>query len=330
MIDEGKRNNKLVSMKEQFGSDELDLISEEEIDLLEGKVRGMLKEDIRSLSEVKRYIKSEETMRNSLGFLYSYLVSQKKCENCQGKLRFCPQPIKGYHESIRYDEDRDVITASRTPCSYEVERQSILNRITPCDRTRKSIYEDMISLVDALMVKESFAKMKDSGACLLSITKAIKALKNGKKVTGASFFGINGASLPNALLAFAAYSASKAGLRVAYLHTGTFFNALRDFNYDEKALAEKDYVLAKKADVLILENFTSYPYLPIEMQNKYLFPLLKEREKNGKLTYLSLSSSYFPKFIVLKALNGLDCKQEGADIIEKIAPLATIKDFDIR
>ena len=330
MTDEGKRNNRIVSLKEQLGGESISLVSEADIDKLYRKVQEMLKDDLVALSEIERLCKSEETMRNSLGSVYHYLNSRKLCEGCQGSLSSCSQPLAGHCETLRYDEDRDQIVSYRMACSYEQELQNTLSRITPCDRSRTELYQDMVSLVCALQRTDDFAQMKDTGKEFIRIRSAIASLKQGKTAVGASFFDINSISLPNALLAFACFLAGKAGLKTVYLKTAAFFNALHDVHPVERVSAEYDFTLALSADVLLLENFTEYPFLPIEMRKKYLFPLLKARAEKGKLTYISLSSSLPPKAIVRKALSALDLAPEGEVMIEMIAPMVTLKDIDIR
>lgn len=330
MTDEGKRNNRIVSLKEQLGGESLSLVSEENIDKLYRKVQEMLKDDLVALSEIKRLCKSEETMRNSLGSIYHYLNSRKLCDGCRGSLSSCPQPLTGHCETLRYDEDRDQIVSYRMACRYQQDLQSTLGRITPCDRSRTELYQDMFSLVSALQRTDDFAQMKDTGKEFIRIRSAIASLKQGKTAVGASFFDINSISLPNALLASACFFAGKEGLKTVYLKTADFFNALRDFHTAERDWAEHDFTLALRADVLLLEDFTEYPFLPIELRKKYLFPLLKARAEKGKLTYLSLSSSLPPKTIVRRALSALDCSPEGEEMIGKIAPMVTLKDIDIR
>lgn len=305
-------------------------IDEKALEHLRETVRQVLKENLRIRSEVTRFLKTENTLEHSLGNLYSYFLEEKECEECPGKLDLCPKRSKGNKAYLYYDENKDQIEVAHAPCPYQKERLRLMEKISPCDRSRNAIYQDVVSLLSSEKIDSTLAKMKDMKKAVLTLSKDLKDLKAGKEIKGYAFYSINGESLSQSLLSYLAYFSASLGLSVAYLKSKSFFSSLNDSNASVVQRANEDYRKALDVQVLIFDNFSEYYSGDPSFSLKYLKPLLEKRKEKGKATYFSLTSSYTLLQKMGHSFYSTDYQEEAKNWVKEKTASFVIHDIDVR
>lgn len=304
---------------------QLEMNQEDEASL-EQSVRTLLKEDVRSLSLVRKLCKTSDTFKNSLGNLYLYLLDQKQCSECSKKISTCSKNRKGYQYILVYDSDRDEIKTELCECPYEREKREILSRIHPCDCSREKAYLEFNSFF-SLGKKEA---MKDVIALLVKTKSIIQAYDSEKNQKGLSIISVNKPEMSKELLMATCFMCAKMGVECSYVNLGNILTCLNDRNYDVKQRALADYYEALKKKALFVEDLNNLGNFSDSFYEEYLVPFLRKRDEKGKITFCSLSSSYpLDRIISYKLkqsenLNSslLSCKNLFTSII--------IKDFDMR
>lgn len=300
---------------------------------LEDYIRNFLKENVHLLTKVRPLIKTSKTFANSIGELYELTEDVCKCKKCTGKLFTCPKGKgKGYVSVPYYQENDDRIILRKQPCKYAIEMNETLSRVNPCDCFSSNLIRDAISLLDSLRKGDNLSLQQGLSSVYVYAANNSVKLKTSDINKGYAVCCVKGGNqLSSSLLRLVSYIYAKRECSVAYLNTPVFFKNLFS-KYDDYSMSSlyDDFPKAKRADVLILENFDQIPYLDDDKVNKYLIPLFKARNKKGKITYASVTNPNNLNSIVYRNRNVIYSKDELISLIGKTLELKIIHDLDLR
>ena len=297
---------------------------------LEESIQAFLKDDVLALKTIKPLLITGKTFENSLGELYSYQMDRNECLSCQKKLLSCPKKDrKGYVLVPYYEKEADRIRLTPQPCIHLNEMNHVLERIKPCDCSHTSLVVDANSLLDSLLKGDNIKKQQGLSSVFLSALNIAK--KNEKAGKGIMFSTVNGGSdLSSSLLRLLGYVYAKSEFSVAYINAPKFFSNLFS-SYDNLSFPTiKELPLLMKADVLLLENLDKIVYLNDEKLDKYLFPLLRERKKEGKINYASLEKPKGINTIIYSNRRVLHGKDELYSLLSDLFDEKVIQDLDLR
>lgn len=291
-------------------------------------VKEFLKKDLKAKALVSEMIQTEKTFDNSLGYIFEYLTDRQVCLNCKGDVNSCPKRIKGYIQSIYYEENNDVIMTKASKCSYLDSLDSNLANIYPCDCSYSQLYSDFSNLYKTLRAGDNIKKMKDTAAAFISVKKLLEVINDKSESVFKAYYSTSSASFSKAVIRMIAFLLAKNGVSVSYIEGKEFFTNLFSFRNDIAQATFNDYKRIKNAPVLIIEGIDEIPYLSNDNIKSFIKPLLKERQKLGKITIASLSKEKGLSYII-----------KGKDIIDKDILNARIendftrviiKDLDLR
>ncbi len=316
-----------VSTKTGHVTIELDSERKEE---LENSVREFLKDDILAFSRVKPYLKTDQTLLNSLGDLYTYQMDRELCLSCKKKLLSCPKKDKmGYQLEPYYAKEDDRIRFQYVPCPYLYDMNRVLERISPCDCGTTALVEDANSLLESLFSGDNIKKQQGLASIFLSAMNDIG--KKEKMKNGIAFCTVNASEkLSSSLLRLLAYLYAKNGYTVSYIRTADYFKQLFSRYYDLSSVAMKELNSLMKADVVLFENLDEMPYLDDEKATKYLLPLFRERAKENKLSFASLLKPNRLSGIVYRNKNLSVTREELLSFFTSLFHSVIIQDLDLR
>ena len=300
------------------------------LESLEESIRDFLKDDIYAFSKVKSYLKTENTLSQSLGDLYSYQQDRKLCLSCGKKLLSCPKKDKkGYQLEPYYVKEDDRIRFQYVACPYLVDMNRVLERISPCDCGTTTLVEDANSLLESLFKGDNIKKQQGLASVFLSVMNDIN--KKEKMKSGLSFSTVNATEkLSSSLLRLIAYLYARNGYRVSYIKTDAYFKQLFSNNPELSYVASKEIILLKKANVVLFEKFDEIPYLDDERVKKFLLPLIEERTKEGKLNFASLVKPKPLSSITYRNTHLTFTKEDLKKGIDSLFRLVVIQDLDLR
>jgi hypothetical protein len=300
---------------------------------LEDEVRQLMKENIRAKITIQPLIEKQgtpNTFRNSSGSLYEYLVDNQICINCPGRLSQCPKKRTGYQLYPVYDKDRDEIKTELRECQLQHEKEVAISLIDPCYTSREAVYRKQDHLLATLRRDDNAKKMHDTAEVVIHALKLSQNFDKEKMYKGYHLRSINSQTLDRDVMMAITYIYTKAGLKVGYVNCFNFFAALVDKDWLVQDEAKRVYQKMCKVPVLMLENLNTLPNVNDEILITYLFGLLTERRKAGKITYCTTSTSVKVATLIYAKLKNLSCVKEAQDLAEAIFEEKDIKDFDLR
>lgn len=299
---------------------------------LEDDVRKMLKDNVRALSMIQPLIKkgTSETFRNSSGSLYEFLVDNEICIHCPSKLSKCPKKRVGYLLHPVYDKDRDEIKNELRECQYQQEKEKALSLIEPCYNSKEAIYKAMDKTLSFLREPGNSSKMMDTTKLITEVAKTALSFDKEKKYKGYHIRSINSQTLDRDVMMAITYIYTKGNIRVGYINCYKFFAGLVDKDWIVQDEAKRVYQKMIHVPVLMLENLNNIPQVNDEILMTYLYGLLQERVKAGKITYCTTSTSIGAKNLIYSKLRNLACGNEASKLADMIFEERAIKDFDVR
>ncbi len=303
-------------------------MNKDDLSRLRERVSLMLKQDVGALGKIRPLIKTEETLDRSLGEVYAYLADRKKCAKCTGSLFECPRKKQGYHLSPFYEKYDDRIRYAETACPYLVEVDSILSRIDPCDCTPNLLYSDSNTLLSSLLSGDNIRKQQGLSKVFLYALKDIEEDGKGRRKGYAFTTPEGGKHLSGSLLRLIGYHYAKAEKKVSYINSMLFMHLFRKGG--AYAVTVNDYRIAMNSEVLLIEDIDEMPFLEEENVVKYLLPLFESRKKEGKITYLSFSSSQHVYSFLYKGRLLAQTKDRLFKALGDIVEEVVIHDFDLR
>ncbi len=317
-------------LSSSFDVDSLPRPSKKDLDLLEENIRKMMKEDVRSLNEIRNLLVSTETFSNSLGTIYQYLCDKKTCQNCPGRLSSCPKKSKGYQQVLFYDKDRDEIKTSQRECTYLKNILSILDRISPSDVPTFEMYQSFTSLSQLINNPETRKAYMDTATVLFKETiSLIHDADKKKPAKGIGYRFINSEAIQMQLLKAICFMWAKSGYDVAFVDLKDLFYGLQSNDSSFVVPARQNHGKISSCKVLFLFNLSNLNYLKPEAAVKFLYPILKSRSEKGKVTYFSLEAGMkIPEFFRSRFYN-TSLSDEVYRLMDDLFEARIIKDFGI-
>jgi hypothetical protein len=305
-------------------------MSPRDTEILEDEVRKLLKEDIRSLDAIRRLCKSSETFTNSCGNLYTYLMDQKICNVCDGKLFHCPKKTQGYQKILQYDNIRDEIKCSVGECTYLHSLLSILDRIYPSSIATMDTYRCFISIHQQYSKLQNRQGMCDTGRLIFKDTlNLVHSLNDGKYHAGYCIHSINSENLSKKILKAICFIFAKSGYSCSYVDLNNTLRCFYDKDWRTQESAEQTMRWINDVPVLFLEDIQNIPYLSNDILMKYLYPLIRRRHEKNKLTFASINSSLGIEKVIGSKFRSTDVYQEVRELLPDIMETYNIKDFDL-
>lgn len=325
--EEKKITDKLLSFKNEFTPIKVDKKTESEF---VNKVRERLNNSIRCKSKIEPLLKNEETFNKSAGKIYFYLEDDEICSMCTSGLISCPKNSKGYKLFPRYDEDLNAIVTDKLPCEYLVDKNEKLANIIISDVVKDEIYMTSSRLLRSVQNKEN-KSLKDCENLIYSIIKLQKQFLKDKTNTGYMFYAINDENLASKMLEFTCYYFASKKYQCAYIKLDNLFEDLKSYNFQVKEKSEYDFYKILNVPVLCIENINLLEkrFYKEEMLTKYLYPLIKKRNENGKLTFASLSQDKTVSQLSNAWFYKMDVQSEATEMMNDIFEKKKIKDIVI-
>lgn len=317
-------------LSSSFDVETLPRASQKDLDLLEENIRKMMREDVRSLNEIRNLLLTPETFSNSLGTIYQYLSDQKTCQNCPGRLSSCTKKSKGYQQVLYYDKDRDEVKTKQKECPYLSNILSILDRISPTDVPTFEMYQSFTSLSQLINNPDSRKAYMDTASVLFKETIAlIHDAKKKKEAKGLGYRCINSDGIQMPLLKAICFMWAKSGYDVAFVDLKNLFYGLQSNDSSFVSPARRSHEKICSCKVLFLINLNNLNYLKSDTAVKYLYPILKSRTEKGKVTYFALDSGMkLPEFFRSRFYN-TSLSDEAYRLTEDLFEARIIKDFGI-
>lgn len=319
--------DKLLSFKNEFTPIKVDEKKEEEFI---SKVKERLNNSIRCKSKIEPLIKNEETFNKSAGKIYFYLEDDEICSKCVKGLIGCPKNTKGYKLFPRYDKDLNAIVTDKLPCEYLLDKNEKLNNIIICDILKDDIYSTSSKLLRNIKNKENKI-LKDCENLVYSLIQLQKQFLNDKPNTGYVYYSINDEKLSLDMLKFTCYFFASKKYQTAYIRLDNLFEDLKSFNFQVKERSEYDFYRIANVPVLCIENINLLEkrFYKEEMFITYLYPLIKKRHENGKITFASLSQDKTISQLSNSWFYKMDVQSDARDLMSEIFEKKKIKDIVI-
>lgn len=295
------------------------------------RIKEKLSTNIRCKSKINPLLKDEDTFNNSIADIDEYLQDEEICSLCVNGLKECPKKIKGYILNPKFDEYFNRIAMDKVPCKYLVDKLKALDKITPCNVSKEYIYQTSSQLLKNIQTTDGDKTYKDSKTLVYTILKLYKQFSIEKKNQGIVFYSINDDHLASNILRFACYLFASKGYRCSYIRLEDLFDNLKDFEYVVKDNAEHDLRIMASVPVLCLEdiNLLQKRFYKEEMFVKYLYPLIKARNENGKITFASLSQDKTVSQVSNSWFYKMDQQADATNIMENLFVKKKIKDIII-
>ncbi len=317
-------------LSSSFDVEALPRPSQKDLNLLEENIRKMMREDVRSLNEIRNLLRTPETFSNSLGTIYQYLCDQKTCQMCPGRLSSCMKKSKGYQQVLYYDKDRDEIKTMQKECPYLRNILSILDRISSLDIPTFEMYQSFTTLSQLINDPNSRKAYMDTASVLFKETiSLIHDAEKKKEAKGIGYRFINSESIQMPLLKAICFMWAKSGYDVAFVDLKDVFYGLQSNDSSFVLPARRNHEKICSCKVLFLFNLSNLNYLKPDVAVKYLYPILKSRSEKGKVTYFALDSGMkLPEFFRSRFYN-TSLYDEVYRLVEDLFEARTIKDFGI-
>lgn len=327
MIDINNSQAKIVELE----------INPDDLKKLKDDVNQALSLNIRARTAVNKLLKTDKTFDNSLGDIYEYIKNLSDCNNCSGKLFECPLKDKGYIIDIYYDEDLDRIFTKRIQCKYLLSLQPILENIKISNIDPLNIYIDSSKFLANLFNAKPDMYLDIKSATRI-IANSIKTYSKEKENKSYAFHGISDKNISKLLLELASFNHAKAGQKVAYFDTVDLYKYINDYSVDQE-WRDDFFKTVCKVPVLCLQNFDLYPnsktfdlYKNLGININYqvakdkLYQLLQARNKEGKVTYISLDDSKTISNKLKASFKGDERLNEIISLFNKLNNIVEIKD----
>jgi hypothetical protein len=303
--------------------------SHDSSDLLDD-VRSMLKNDVKSLAEVRKFIRTPQTFENSAGNIYFYLKDKEICSQCSGKLSLCPKKNFGYELKLVYDKERDEIKTALKECPYMKNALAILNHISPNSIPIFQPFLIFNKILNNYADPANRASMKDVSNLIFNDTlEKIHSYDANKTHLGYAIYSINSVNLSKNVMKAMAFMYAKSDFHVAYMDAKSIFENLQSRDFSVKEQTEAIYEKYCYSPILFIEDIFDLPYMSGPFASEYLYPFLKARNEKGKITYCNLTAnSSLVNFLSLK-FRQTDLYDEVKELVKKIFVTKNIKDFDL-
>mgnify|MGYP007108761036 CR=1 FL=1 len=295
------------------------------------KVRELLDYSFRCKSLVKPLLKTEKTFRNSAADIYLYIKDDEICSSCTRGYSLCPKAAKGYRLYPRYDEDIDAIVMDKIPCEYLRNKQRTLNNIFPCDCQYDRIYNESSLLLRQIQNRKSSSELKDSETLVNRILFSYREFSSEKKNKGIVFYSPSAPVLADRLLMFACFLFASKGIKTSYVKMDSLFRCLNDKDFQVSDMAKRDYSRLLSVPVLCLEKLNLFErrFFSEDCIVNYLYPLLKKRNENGKITFASLNQDKAVSYLANSWFYHLDQQAEAREDMDEIFEKKRIRDISI-
>ena len=267
---------------------------------------------------------SEEVINNNLGSIYMYLSDNLVCKNCSHKLSDCPKKEHvGYQYSL--DTSKKYFKFNLIQCPPRQTQNRILSNLIAFEDDPLQVYFKSQKLLDLLSKKDNLYLLKSVAKCVVYISKHLPDVNNFQK--GLALFQINKTVYVDMLLSLAAYISCTKGYKVAYLDMNNLLELFKSKYVDKQNLGVNLLNKASNSNTLILYNLDQIPRYLSESIDNYLFPLLKNRNKFNKITYIDLGKYSSCNALFKKLFGNSIHSTEISKIIEDIFEDYTIADL---
>ncbi len=239
---------------------------------------------------------------DSISTIYKLVKDNEICRQCPKAVSACPKDTPGYTYRARLDLSGTYIQADLCPCKYENERLDTLERITPCDKNALQVYQEATELHSLLKERGKTTLMETNGV----IAKFKTLYTNFEELTSEPICYVLTTSadtsysiLPK-VCSYLAYQFARKGKKVAYISEKEIFQNLSSpVDYHAESAVTR-FNCAARRSVLIIEKVNELPYMNPETVSLYLLPLLKERNKAGRVTIFTSTDSEKPLGALMK------------------------------
>ncbi|MFA6795962.1 MAG: hypothetical protein WCR63_00065 [Bacilli bacterium] len=264
----------------------------------------------------------ELVFKNSYIPLINYLEDKKICEGCKG-FSHCPKlGRKGFKIKLSNNYYSLNLEQRYVPCKYYSEILNVLNNIIFSDIDKWEIY--FYSNASKEIIKSKPSKVKNSfifvsKMCLLKTTQYSKSdMNRGYMIYSDNH---NGEAIGYLL----AYAFARKGNTVSLINAQTTLNKCSSLIEDVKKEGERDLILAKSADIMIINNL-GFEYKSQAARDLILTPLFRDRARRGKMTFIS---SFLDYSDILKMYSRDQVSYKiFKQIIDKIVEPIEVKDLE--
>ena len=270
------------------------------------------------INKLCRESSNPDCYEDSISTIYKLVKDKEICRQCPKTVSACPKDTPGYTYRARLDLSGAYIQADICPCKYEKERLDTLERITPSDKNSLQVYQEAAELQSLLKERGKTTLRETNGL----IAKFKPICNNFEESTSEPVCYVltysaddEYAILPK-VCSYLAYQFARKGRKVAYISEKEIFQNLNspvDY-YAESAITR--FECAAKRSVLIIEKVNELPYMNPETVSEYLLPMLKERNKAGRVTIFTSTDSEKPVSALMKRFSASNLS-DGKNILRE-------------
>ncbi len=255
------------------------------LERLKTQVNKILDENIDLRIKLNKLDLTSENVDNNLGSIYQYLCDNLICKACDKNLFNCP---KAEHFGYFYELDASgqYLKLHLSQCSLLQSQNKILSNLIAYEDNSLNVYLNSQKLLNLLSKKDNLYLLKSVAKSAVYISKHFP--KHDFTEKGLALFQINKTTYISMLLSLAAYLNCRKGYKVAYLDAFDLLQLFTSKNIDKQELGANLLNKASNANTLILSNLDQIPRYLREIIDNYLFPLLCNRNKVNKITYIDL------------------------------------------